>query len=83
VKIGNIPSTPLLDWRADGDLTRLVAEIDGDEDYLVIDYDPGRPGDAKWYLTWFTPDNPSGLILQGDHDADGLKSYAQTWVGDE
>lgn len=76
--------TPMLDWRADGSLTRLVAEIDGDDNYLVIDFDDDRRGDCKWFLTWFDADQyPDGLILQSDVDADGLKTYARTWVGDD
>lgn len=73
---------PMLDWKTT-DPDRLVAEIDGDDDYLVIDRDDNRPGDCKWYLTWYhSEEHPSGLVLQGDHDADSLKDYAKTWVGD-
>lgn len=72
-----------LDWRERPD-GRIVAEIDGDDDYLVIDHDPARPGDCKWYLTWFhSEEHPSGLVLQGDHDAGALKAYATTWTGDD
>jgi hypothetical protein len=79
----SVGTIPILDWHAEGD-DRLVAWIDGDDDYLVIDHDDERPGDCKWYLTWFHADeHPSGLVLQGDHDADGLKAYARTWVGDD
>lgn len=74
---------PILDWKTVGP-NRLVAEMDGDEDYLVIDRDDDRPGDSKWYLIWYHSDeHPSGLVLQGDHDPEGLKAYAKTWVGDD
>lgn len=79
--VGHIP---MLDWKAVGDLTRLVAEIDGDDDYLVIDYDQARLGECKWYLTWFDTERyPEGLTLQSDVDVEGLKDYARTWVGDD
>lgn len=76
--------TPMLDWHPDGGLTRLVATMNDEDDYLVIDFDESRPGDCKWYLTWYhVEEHPSGLVLQGDHDAEGLKRYAKTWVGDD
>lgn len=79
-----IKSTPMLSWRADGALTRLVAEIDGDDSYLVIDNDDDRKGECKWFLTWFDADQyPQGLILQSDVDPGGLKAYARSWVGDD
>lgn len=77
-------SIPILKWHADGELTRLVAKLNRDDDYLVIDYDETRPGDCKWYLTWFSAESyPDGLTLQGDHDAEALRAYARTWVGDD
>lgn len=76
-------TTPVLEWRPDGAPTRLVAEIDGDDDYLVIDHDESRRGGCKWFLTWYTTDNHEGVVLQSDVDPDGLKSYAKTWVGDD
>lgn len=79
-----LSTTPILDWRPDGGLTRLVAEIDGDDDYLVIDFDDDRRGECKWYLTWYTTDQyPDGLILQSHLDVAALKDYAKTWVGDD
>jgi len=79
----SIDTVPTLDWVTEG-ADRLVARIDGDDDYLVIDHDPSRTGDCKWYLTWYhAEEHPSGLVLQGDHGADELKSYARAWVGDE
>lgn len=75
--------TSRLAWRTVTD-DRLVARIDGDEDYLVIDRDDARPGDCKWYLTWYhAEEHPSGLVLQGDHDPEPLKAYAKTWIGDD
>lgn len=72
-----------LDWRPAGD-GRIIAEMDGDDDYLVIDHDHDRPGDAKWYLTWFhSEEHPSGLVLHAEHGADALKGYAESWVADE
>ena len=74
---------PILDWRTTAP-DRLVAEIDGDDDYLVIDHDRTRIGDCKWYLIWYhSEEHPSGLVLQGDHDPGPLKVYARTWVGDD
>ena len=82
MKIASIPSIPMLSWRQEAP-DRIVALIDDLDDYLVIDHDPSRTGDCKWYLTWYHSDeHPSGLVLQGDHDPDGLKDYAKTWVGD-
>lgn len=79
-----VGSIPMLTWRPDKGLDRFVAEIDGDDDYLVIDYDHDRLGDSKWYLTWYhSEEHPSGLTLQSDVDPEPLKDYARTWVGDD
>ena len=73
---------PMLEWvvKPNGD---HVAEIDGDDDYLVIDHDESRRGDSKWFLTWYTADNHEGLVLQSDVEPGPLKAYATTWVGDD
>lgn len=84
MSLSNIPYTPILNWKADGGLNRLVAVLNRDgDDYLVIDHDESRTGDCKWFLTWFAPGSSKGVVLQSDVDPQGLKSYARTWVGDD
>lgn len=84
MSLSNIPFTPILDWKADGGLNRLIAILNHDgDDYLVIDHDEARTGDCKWFLTWFAPGAHKGLVLQSDVDVQGLKAYARTWVGDD
>jgi hypothetical protein len=81
--------TRTLTWKADGSLTRLVAALDAGYpgERLVIDHDPSRDGDSKWFLTWYAPhrtDVPEeGHILQSHVSADDLKDEAEFFVGDD
>ena len=83
--MAGVHHAPALIWRADGSLNRFLARLDpdDDDDYLLIDYDRNRPGTAKWFLTWFAPDDKEGIVLQSDVDVQGLKSYAQVWIGED
>lgn len=77
-------STTTLSWKADGDLTRLVADLDGEGELLVIDYDPKRRGAAKWHLTWIAPRIPSvpeeGQVLHSHATAADLKDEAEFFI---
>jgi hypothetical protein len=84
MSLSNIPFIPILNWKGDGGLDRLIAPLNHEgDDYLVIDHDKTRTGDCKWFLTWFAPGAHKGLVLQSDVDVQGLKVYARTWVGDD
>lgn len=76
-----------LHWKADGSLNRLVCDLDGEGELLVIDYDPDRPSDCKWYLTWIAPRVPSipeeGQVIQSHATAADLKDEAEHFIGDD
>lgn len=71
-----------LEWRPDGDLTRLIADLPEEDENLVIDFDDARRGD-KWFLTWFGPDNHDGIVLTAGPTPEALKHYAATWLGED
>ena len=79
---------PTLTWKADGALTRLIAELDPEDgERLIIDYDPARPGDCKWFLTWIAPHLTSipaeGQVLQSHVTAADLKDEAEHFIGED
>lgn len=80
-------TTTALHWKADGSLNRLVCDLDGEGELLVIDYDPKRPDDSKWHLTWFAPHIAAvpkdGQLLLTHATAADLKDEAEHFIGDD